>query len=171
MFRIAFMFCLCVGVLGSGSAGFCAEAARAAIPAGVPTKTAAKATTVKADYAQLYSCGARTCDQVGRLERGERLNILESIGEWRRVRSYDSGASGWANAKDLNEQQQYPLAEVLDEYVEVRSCTKVKRCTVKGRLLFGEVVFVLKCSKSWTQIKTKDESLEGWVKSQTLRRL
>jgi SH3-like domain-containing protein len=147
------------------------DKARPAIPSGdLGKKPVPKTVTVAVDYAQLYACGGRNCEMVGALDSGERLAILESAGDWRRVRSYDTGKTGWAHAKDLSGWKQWPLAEVLDEYLEVRACGKVsKKCPVRGRLLLGDVVFVLQRGKTWSKIMTKDETLSGWVKTARLR--
>lgn len=163
--------CATLALLLMAGSVWASDNARPAIPAGdLGKKPVPKTVTVIVDYAQLYACGGRSCEMVGALDSGERLAILESAGEWRRVRSYDTGKIGWAHAKDLSGWKQWPLAEVLDEYLEVRACGKVsKKCPVRGRLLLGDVVFVLQRGKSWSKIMTKDESLSGWVKSARLR--
>jgi len=174
MTRFAQVLCVWCAVLGAvleASPAWCADAGRPAIPPAAAAKTASpKTVTVAVSYAQLYACGGRNCEMIGALDSGERLAVIESVGEWRRVRSYDTGKTGWAHVQDLSGLTQWPLAEALDEYVQVRACGKEsKKCPLRGRLLLGDVVFVLKRGQTWSQIKTKDETLEGWVKTRHLR--
>jgi len=161
---------LCIVCAMCASVSVWAAEGRPAIPNAAPKKTTSKAVTVAAAYAQLYACAGRSCQLIGTLDSGERLEVFESAGDWRRVRSYDTGKAGWAHVKELSGLTQWPLAEVLDEYLSVRACGKEsKKCPVVGRLLLGDTVYVLSRGKTWTRVKTKDESLEGVVKTSRLR--
>ncbi len=143
---------------------------RLAIPKGVNPPGAAKPAIVKGEFVQVRSCGEPNCERIGRLGRGERVLVLETVRNWVNVHSLDTGTKGWIRTEDLSGMQVPGQAEVTAARLHLRACAE-RRCESLGWLRRGEIVTVLELADGWAKVRSSDLDATGWASLRYLRLL
>ena len=149
---------LCVGT---------ALADRPAIPSSVRAPHSISPLRVTVTEVFLRSCAGTSCQIIGTLYRGDRIQIQETVRGWVRVLNIDSGFEGWCKKSELSPPAIYKFAKVKPAVLHFRSCGGM-RCAIIGRLFKGQTMTVLTAGKYWTKVRLHANRRVGWVATRYL---
>ncbi len=144
-----------------------ALADRPAIPSGVRASGSINPLSVKVPEIFLRNCAGASCNIIGTLYLGDRIQIQETVGEWIRVLNIDSGLEGWCKKSELSPQKIYKFARVRPSALHFRSCGGMQ-CSIIGKLFKGQTMTVLIHGSSWTKVRLHSDQHTGWVATRYL---